>query len=132
MGNFCPVVQVLAGLMRDGGEHPSVSSPVVGKLIGDQSPGRSPLALQCLAKEPFGSSSVSATRHQDVYDIPVLVDSSPEIMTLATDGDENLVYLPNVAKPSPLSSQSSSIASAKLKAPSANRFIGDEDAPLSQ
>jgi hypothetical protein len=54
--------------------------PIAAQLIGDDHLGYIGEPLQQLPKKCLGSSFISATLHEDVEDIPVLVDGPPEVM----------------------------------------------------
>ena len=74
-------------------------SPVASQLVGDQPPGLTPLTLQQLADKAFGSPAVATRLDEDVDDVAILIDGTPEIVPLSLDGDEDLVQVPCVAQP---------------------------------
>ena len=69
---------------------------------------------------------------QNIEDVAVLVRRSPKIMTFATDCDEQLIHVPDVAEATLSSAQSTSIRWSKLPAPGSNGFVGYGDARLSE
>ena len=71
--------------------------PIAPQFVGHQAPRFASLALQELAKEPLGCTSIATRLHEDVDDIAVLIDSAPEILPLTPDRDEELVQVPGVA-----------------------------------
>jgi hypothetical protein len=74
-----------------------------------------------------------ATRlDQNVDHIAVLVDRTPEILTLASNGDEELVQVPRVAQPTFSPLQPAGVIASELPAPLADGLVGDGDAPLRQ
>ena len=69
---------------------------------------------------------------EDVDHIAVLVDGTPEMLTLALDVDEELVQVPRIAQ-SPFSPlQRPGILGAELPAPVADGLVGDGDSTLRQ
>ena len=99
MRNLCAVVLVSVRAMGDGRHDRSVRSPVAAQLVGDQSHGLTLLALQQLAKKVFGSPAVASRLDENIEDVTILIDGTPEIAPLSLDGDEDLVQVPDVAQP---------------------------------
>ena len=54
--------------------------------------------LQDFEKEPFGSSLVPTLGHQDVENITVLINSSPQVDLPSVDLQEQLIHVPDVAQ----------------------------------
>ena len=86
--------------------------------------------LQCLTKEAFGSMTISVLRYQNIDNISILIHCSPQIVTLASDGDKYFIDVPDVAEPSLFPAQRSSIGRSKFDAPVSDRLIGDGDTSL--
>ncbi len=84
--------------MCDGWENLSVRRRIASQLVGDELQGWPLLAFQDLAKEALGGSLVSSACDQDIEDVTILINGSPKIMTLAADGDEQLVHVPDVTE----------------------------------
>ncbi len=59
--------------------------------------GRRPLRLSNLRQKPRGGVPIPARLEQDVDDLAILVDGSPEILTPAANGHEEFVQMPRVA-----------------------------------
>ncbi len=116
--------------MGDGWEDLSVGRRIASKPVGDELQRRPLLVFQHLAKEAFSGSFVSAACHQDIEDIAILVNGSPRIMTFPSDGDEQLVHVPDVPEATLSPPQSAGIRWSKLPAPGSNGFVGYGDAPL--
>ena len=64
--------------------------------------------------------------------IAVLIDSPPEPVLLAGDGDHDLVEMPNVAAAWRLAPETAGVRRPELQRPAADRLIGDDDAALEQ
>ena len=82
--------------MDDGRHNDPVRGVVAPEAIGDQT--RDTTApLEQLAKEPRGGVAIPAGLEQDVDDVAVLVDGSPEVLTLTANRHEEFVEMPRVA-----------------------------------
>ena len=68
------------------------------ELVGDEAARLHTLALQQLPEESPCSARVSSTLDQDVKDITVLVNGTPQAVSLASDADEDLVKEPSVTE----------------------------------
>ena len=84
-------------------------NPVAGQLIGDQPPRRTLLALQQLAEKACGSPTVATRLDEDIDDVAILIDGTPEIVPPSLDGDEDLVQVPDVAQPALSTPESASV-----------------------
>ena len=132
MGDFSPVVFVLACSMDHGREDVPMSCRIASKLVCDEFPRRLPLMFQGPTKEAFSGSTVSALGDQNIDHVPILIDGSPQVVALASDLYEQFIDVPDVAEPSLFSAQRSSIGRAKLPAPKPNSLVGNNDTPLNK
>ena len=90
------------------------------------------MALQQFPEEPGGGPSIPSRLDQDVEDVAVLVDRSPQVMLATMQGDEQLIQMPRVPEtPAPLAAPAG-IRPAERATPSSDRLVGDRDAPLGQ
>ncbi len=126
------VVRVLGRVVNDRRHDGPVRRRVALQLVGDQSVRPTALALQQLAEELLGSAPVAPRLNENVDEIAILVDGTPPVLSLATDGDKNLVEVPGIAKPSAPALELRSVARTELRAPLADRFVGDPDSALGQ
>ncbi len=99
MRHLCAIVRVSVRAMGDGRHDRSVRSPVAAQLVGDQPPRLTLLALQQLAEKTFGSPAVTTRLDEDIEDVAIVIDGTPEIVPPSLDGDEDLVQVPSVAPP---------------------------------
>ncbi len=90
------------------------------------------LSLEQLSKETLGGAAISPRLNQNVDDIAVLIDRSPQVPLLSLDLHEHFVQIPEVAETTGFLLKPTSVLAAKLPAPLADRFVGDDDASLSQ
>jgi hypothetical protein len=70
---------------------------------------------------------MSMLLNQDVDHIPILVDGSPEIVTLAPDVHEQLVQMPDVSSSTLPTSEVASVVESELLTPLPNGLVGDDD-----
>jgi hypothetical protein len=78
------------------------------------------------------SLGVAAVLDDLVKHITVLVDGAPQPVFPAGDGDEHLVQMPHVVPAGLLAVKASCIVRAELLCPTADRFIGNDNAALQQ
>src|SRR5271166_1190178 len=97
VGVFRPVVEALVLAMLDAGHDLPLGRGIAAQLVGDQHPRRSPLLLQKLAQQAFGSLLVAPALHEDIENKALLVDRSPKPVLRAGGGDDDLVEVPFVA-----------------------------------
>ena len=79
--------------------------------------------LQSPTKETLGSSTISFLGNQNIDNVSVLIDSSPQVIALASDFDEKLVHMPDITQPPSLSSDGSSVLRTELYTPTPDRLI---------
>ena len=132
VGDFGAIVPVSVRAMGDGRHDRSVRSPVAAQLVGDQPPRLTLLALQQLAKKACGSPAVAPRLDEDVDDVAILIDGTPEIVAPSLDGDEDLVQVPDIAQPALSTLEPASVCRTEREAPQPDRFVGHRDAPLGQ
>ncbi len=108
--------------MNDGWHDLAVSSAVASQLVRHQPAGHATLPLQQLAKKAFGCPAVATRLHEDVDDVAILIDGTPEILPLSLDRDEDLVQVPCVSQAT-LALQSTSVFWPELVAPKSDGFI---------
>ena len=72
------------------------------ELVRDELPRGSSLSLQHLAKEPVSGSLVASLRNEEIQNITVLINGTPEVDLLPVDLQEQLIHVPDVAQSAPL------------------------------
>ncbi|EFH81112.1 hypothetical protein Krac_1799 [Ktedonobacter racemifer DSM 44963] len=85
-----------------------------------------------LAEKPFGGFLVPSALHQDVQDGNVLVHCSPEILSLATDREKDLVQVPCVSTMGATATKFIRVGLPKLQAPLSHGFIAHDYSSLCQ
>ena len=79
-----------------------------------------------------GGSTISTLGNQNIDHVSILIDSSPQIEVLTSDFDEQFIDVPDVAEPTLLLPQLSSIARAKFQTPIPNCLVRNTDVSLSK
>ena len=130
VGDFGPVVGVAGGVVDHRRHDDPVRGAVAPEAIGDEAVRDTAAPLEQLAKEPRGGVAIPAGLEQDVDDLAILVDGSPEILTPAANGHEEFVQMPRVAdRPGPLP-EPPRVGEAKGLAPVPDGFVRDGDAAV--
>ena len=132
MGDFSPIVFVLACSMDHGREDVPMCSRITSKFVGDQLPGCLSLMFQGPTKEAFGGSTISTPGKQNIDHVSILIDGSPQIEALTSDGDEEPIDMPGVAESALFPTQSAGVGRSEFLTPVSDRFIGDKDSSLGE
>ena len=98
MGDLCSIVRAAPGDMLHRRHHAPVRCPIASELVCDQPSRFAPLPFQQLPEEPPGSVGVAPSLDQDIDYVAVLIDGAPQIVSLASDADEDLVQEPDVSE----------------------------------
>ena len=112
--------------------HLALRGRIASQLVGDEPTRHPALPFQELAKESFGGFPITARLDEDVDDVTVLVDRTPELLPPPLDRDEDLVQMPRIAQATLSALQSTSVLRPELDAPQTDGFIGNGDAPLGE
>jgi len=102
------------------------------ELVGDESPRWFALVFQGVAEEALSGSMISPFGDQDIDYVPILIHRPPQVATLALDGYEYFIDVPDVTQTTLLPAQGSSVRSAELETPVSNGFVGDSDTTFSE
>jgi hypothetical protein len=132
VGNLRSIVPVSAGVVDDGRHDRSLRRGITPQLVRDQPPRRASLTLQQLTKEAFSRTPIATRLDEDVDHVAVLVDSTPEIVLLAPNVDEQFIQVPRIAQATLSPLESTRILGAKLPAPLSDGLVGNQDPPLCQ
>ena len=71
---------------------------VGSEFVGDHDAWRMSLSFQKLSHQTFGCLRIAAALHQHVENEAILINSPPQPVLLAADGDDDFIELPFVAK----------------------------------
>jgi len=132
MGDFYPIVFVLACSMDNGRKDLPMCSRITPKLAGDQLPRCLSLMFQHLTKEALSGSTISTLGNQNIDHGSILIDGSPQIEVPTLDGDEEFIDVPDVTQSSLFPTQSSGVGRSEFLTPVSDRFVGDDDSSLGE
>ena len=132
MGVLTPVIEIATLAVFDPGQDLALRRAVALQLIRDDDPRDIPQALEQLAKELLRRVLIAPALDQDIEDVVVLVDSTPQVMALPVDRHEHLVEVPLVPWLGASTLQLIGILLPKLQTPLADGFMGDVDTAFAQ
>jgi hypothetical protein len=121
-----PVIEIATLVVFHPSQHLTFSRAVALQLIRDDHPRDVLQPLEKIAKKHLRRLLVAAALHQDVEHVIVLVDRSPQVITLAMDGQNHPVEMPMVSEPGPTTSQPIGVGLAEF-APLTDRFVDHHD-----
>jgi hypothetical protein len=90
------------------------------------------LAPQRSSKEPLGGALIATRLNQDIDHVAILIHSSPKIVLLAINPNENLIQVPAITETTLTPLQIPSIVGTELLAPDSNGFIRDDDSTFGE
>jgi len=90
------------------------------------------ITLQQLAEKSLRGLFVALALHKDIEHISVLIHRWPQIMSLATDGEEDLIQVPCVATARARTTPFIGRGLPTCEAPLPHRFRGHDDPALGQ
>ena len=90
------------------------------------------LHLQELAGKAPGGSRAPTARDQNIQDLAVLFNRPPEIPALPADRNQDLIHMPDMARPATPPAQDSSKGGTEFVTPESDRLVGDCDAALGE
>ncbi len=120
------IIEVPMPAMFHAGQDLPRGRAVARQFVGDDDRRDVPQTLQELPEESLRGNLVSPALHQDVEDIPVLIDGPPQIRALAIDRQKHLIQVPLVTWMRTSAPELIGIRLPKLHTPLADRFIGHD------
>ena len=102
------------------------------QLIGDDHARNVVHPFEQLAEKSLRGLFVALALHKDIEHISVLIHRWPQRLSLATDGEEDLIQVPFVATARATTTQFIGRGSTKCEAPLPHRFRGHDDPSLGQ
>jgi hypothetical protein len=124
---FGPVIEALVAAMFDTRHDFPVRGLVAAQLIRDQDAWHILAFPQELAEELLRGCRVPAALHQDIQDVPMLINGAPQIVRLAIDREKDFVEVPCIARSSASATQLVGIRLGTLQAPLPNRLVCDDN-----
>ena len=128
--DFGAVVGVAGGVVDDGRHDDAVRGTVTAEAISDEATRYPASRVEQFAQEPRCGMAIAAGLQQDVDNVTVLVDGSPEILTPAANRHEQLVQMPRIADGARPTSEPTRVGEAEGGTPVAHGFVRDRDAAL--
>src|SRR5229473_704706 len=106
-----------------------------GRAIGAQLVARHPLRCEALLAEQLaheldGRKPVSTTLNQDLEDLALMIDGTPQIHVLARNPDDHFVEMPAITRARTAPPQSPSDRRSEFEHPTANALVGDVEPTL--
>jgi hypothetical protein len=123
------VVEALMPMVLDPRHQLLLRREIARQLIGDQHPRRLALSPQQLAQQALGRVLVASALRQHVEHDAVLLDSPPQPVLLADDGDHDLIEVPFVAGARQPPADLVGECLAELEASLPHGLMADDDAP---
>src|SRR6201981_3112528 len=120
-----PIVFSQALLMVAGKSEMPEGSAVGAQLVARHPGRREALFAEQLAHQLDGRRAVSTTLDQDLEDLALVVDGTPQIHLLARDPDDHFVEMPAIARSRTARSQAPRDRRSEFEHPTANAHVGD-------
>src|SRR5262249_314304 len=89
-------------------------------------------ALEQFAEKLLRGLLIASALYQDIEDVVVLIDGSPQVMALTVDGQENLIQVPLVPCPGASTLHLICIVLPKLQTTLADGFMSDVDSGFTE
>ena len=129
---LAPVVEIATLAMLDPWEDLALGRAVAFELIRNDHPWHVLEPLEELAEKLLRRVRIAPALHQDIEDVVVLIDGSPEVMALTINREKHLIQVPFVAWLRASVPQLVSVVLPKLQTPLADGLVGHADAALEQ
>ncbi len=97
------------------------SGTIASELVSYNYPGSQSLGLQKFAEKLIDGTSISAALHQDIDDLAILIDGSPQIVLLPLIFDLHLIQMPLISWLGTAATELIGISLSKLEAPASDR-----------
>ena len=98
MRNLGAIIGILLDVVAYLRQHSSLRCAVTFQFVGDHSERPRALTTHQSANESLGCALIAARLQQNIDDVSILIDRTPEVVLLAIDSDEQFVQIPDVAK----------------------------------
>ena len=107
-------------------------SAVGAQLVGRHPGRREALFAEQLAHQLDGRRPVATTLDQDLEDLALVVDGTPQIHLLARDPDDHFVEMPAIARSRTARSQAPRDRRSEFEHPAPYRFVGNVEPTLGE
>lgn len=127
---FGTIVEAFVPAMLDARQDLALNGAIAGELVCDDYTRNVLAAFQEFAEELPGGSLVASALHQDIQDVPILVDRPPQVVGFAVDLEENFIQKPLVAWACAATAQLIGRGLSEPQTPLPYGFIRHHDATL--
>jgi hypothetical protein len=127
-----PVIEVTALTVFYPRQYLAFGCTVTFQLIRNDDPRYVLQPFEQLTEKLLRRLFVASALHEDIEDVVVLVDSAPEVMAPAIDGQKDLIQVPLVTWLGASVLQLIGVRLPKLQTPLADGLVGHRDAALEQ
>src|SRR2546428_5537929 len=100
--------------MFHAGKNLALGGCVALQFVGEDNPRHVPQAFKQLAKEFLRDPLISATLHQDIEHVPLLIYCPPQVVMFSLDGEHYLIKVPLVSGPRTAATELIGVLLAKL------------------
>src|SRR5438270_9943921 len=118
--------------MPTGQSQTSECAGVGAQLVGDHQFRHEALFLEQLADYPQRRPTIASALDQDIENLALMVDGTPQIHPLAGDAHHHLIEVPAVARPRTALAKTSRNRGTELQHPAPYRFVGDVEPSFGQ
>jgi hypothetical protein len=125
------VVEIATLAVFDPGQNLALRRAVALQLIRDD-PRYIPQDLEQFAKKHVRRLLITPALHQNIEDVVILIDGSPQVMAFAINSQKYFVQVPFVAWLGTSTLQPIRVVLPKLQTPLADGFMGDVDTAFAQ
>jgi hypothetical protein len=129
---FCSIVQPFVLSMFHSRQDFTLGSPITLQFIGDDHPRHIAQFFEELAKESFRCLCVASALHEDIEYVAILIYCSPEVMLFASNGEDYLVQMPDIAAARATTAQFVGVRLPECEAPLPHCFMGHDNPALRQ
>jgi hypothetical protein len=116
--------------MFDAGQNLPFGRGITGQLVGDDHAWHVLKSLEELAEKLLGSSLIAPALHEDIQHVPMLINSSPQIVPFAVDGEKHLIQMPLITTARAATTQLIGIPLTEFEALLSDCFVGQCNASL--
>jgi len=121
--DFRTVVLILVGDMGQRRRDLTQRCLVTSEFIGDNFPRHRCLAFKQFSEETQRCSFISVALHQDVDDVAILIDGSPQVLTFTSHRQKYLIQVPDIAQSALTFAKRFAVFQRKFQTPTSYGFV---------
>jgi hypothetical protein len=127
VGLLCPIILILLRTVDRVRNQFPVSDTVTSQFIGHDFPGFAAIVSYKAPEESLRCCAIPLCLQVDINHLAILVNSTPQLMLLTVDLNEDFIDVERVAVGSVFLFPSTGVYDTKLDTPETNRFSADSD-----